>query len=47
MKMTLAQAKEDIKIPLSGSAGADIYLGKGISSEFLGYIAPVLINNKL
>lgn len=42
VKMTLAQAKEDINIPLSGSAGADIYLGKGKSSEFLGYIAPVV-----
>lgn len=40
VKMTLAQAKEDINIPLSGSAGADIYLGKGKEARFLGYIAP-------
>ena len=40
IRMTLSQAKEDINIPLSGSAGADIYLGKGIGSEYLGYIAP-------
>lgn len=40
IRMTLAQIKEDINIPLSGSAGADIYLGKGMESRFLGYIAP-------
>lgn len=40
VRMTLAQAKEDINIPLSGSAGADIYLGKKRDSRFLGYIAP-------
>lgn len=40
IRMTLHQTKEDINIPLSGSAGADIYLGKGINSEYLGYIAP-------
>lgn len=40
IRMTLAQTKEDINIPLSGSAGADIYLGKGMDSRFLGYIAP-------
>ncbi|MCM1112344.1 MAG: SGNH/GDSL hydrolase family protein [Muribaculum sp.] len=40
VRMTLAQAKEDINIPLSGSAGADVYLGKGKESVFLGYIAP-------
>ena len=40
IRMTLSQTKEDINIPLSGSAGADIYLGKGICSEYLGYIAP-------
>ena len=38
--MTLEQTKEDINIPLSGSAGADIYLGRGVESRFLGYIAP-------
>ena len=40
IRMTLSQAKEDINIPLSGSAGADIYLGMGTESEYLGYIAP-------
>lgn len=40
IRMTLNQTKEDINIPLSGSAGADIYLGKGIESEYFGYIAP-------
>lgn len=40
IRMTLAQTKEDVNIPLSGSAGADIYLGKGMNSRFLGYIAP-------
>lgn len=40
IRMTLAQTKEDINIPLSGSAGADIYLGCGKESRFLGYIAP-------
>ncbi len=40
IRMTLRQTKEDINIPLSGSAGADIYLGSGPSSEYLGYIAP-------
>lgn len=42
VRMTLAEAKEDINIPLSGSAGADIYLGKGEASVFLGYIAPTV-----
>lgn len=40
VRMTLAQAKEDINIPLSGSAGADLYLGKGRESVFWGYAAP-------
>ena len=40
VRMTLACAKEDINIPLSGSAGADIYLGRGKESAYLGYIAP-------
>lgn len=39
VKMTLAGTKEDINIPLSGSAGADIYLGKGTEATYLGYIA--------
>lgn len=42
IRMTLEHAREDINIPLSGSAGADIYLGKGQDSTFLGYIAPNL-----
>ena len=40
VRMTLAQAKEDVNIPLSGSAGADLYLGRGRQSSFVGYIAP-------
>lgn len=40
IRMTLACAKEDINIPLSGSAGADVYLGVGQESRFIGYIAP-------
>lgn len=40
IRMTLKQTKEDINIPLSGSAGADLYLGRGLDSEYLGYIAP-------
>ncbi len=40
IRMTLDACREDINIPLSCSAGADIYLGTGRSSEFLGYIAP-------
>lgn len=40
IRMTLDACREDINIPLSGSAGADIYLGSGRSSAYLGYIAP-------
>jgi len=40
IRMTLAETKEDINIPLSGSAGADVYVGTGRDSEFIGYIAP-------
>lgn len=40
IRMTLACTKEDINIPLSGSAGADVYLGVGQKSRFIGYIAP-------
>lgn len=40
VRMTLAEAREDINIPLSGSAGADIYTGVGRKSGFVGYIAP-------
>lgn len=40
IRMTLACTKEDINIPLSGSAGADVYLGVGLQSRFIGYIAP-------
>lgn len=40
VRMTLAYTKEDKNIPLSGSAGADVYLGVGKSSRFIGYVAP-------
>lgn len=40
IRMTLAETREDINIPLTGSAGADIYLGRGETSVYLGYIAP-------
>lgn len=40
IRMTVSSAKEDINIPLSGSAGADIYLGKGMDARYLGYLAP-------
>lgn len=40
VKITLACTREDINIPLSGSAGADIYLGSGRESRYLGYVAP-------
>lgn len=40
IRMTLAATKEDINIPLSGSAGADVYIGKGDTSRYVGYIAP-------
>ena len=40
IRMTLDACREDVNIPLSGSAGADIYLGAGKAASFLGYIAP-------
>ncbi len=40
LRMTLDACREDINIPLSCSAGADVYLGTGTESRFLGYIAP-------
>ncbi len=40
VRMTWKETKEDINIPLSGSAGADIYLGRGKESVYLGYISP-------
>lgn len=40
VRMTLACTKEDINIPLSGSAGADLYLGTGTDARYLGYLAP-------
>lgn len=40
VKFTLAQATPDVSVPLSCSAGADIYLGKGMDSTFLGYVSP-------
>jgi len=42
VRMTLAETREDVNIPLSGSAGADIYLGKGKEARFLGYVAPTV-----
>lgn len=42
VRITLAETKEDINIPLSGSAGADIYTGKGRDCHFLGYVAPTV-----
>lgn len=40
IRMTLAEAREDKNIPLSGSAGIDVYLGKGVDSYYLGCVAP-------
>lgn len=40
VRMTLDHSKEDINIPLSGSAGADIYTGIGKASVYRGYLAP-------
>lgn len=40
VRMTLKETWEDVMIPLSGSAGADIYLGTGKKSSYLGYLAP-------
>lgn len=40
IRMTLAQAKEDIYIPLAGSAGADVYVGSGREARYLGCVAP-------
>lgn len=40
VRMTLAEAREDMNIPLAGSAGADIYIGIGRASEYIGYLAP-------
>lgn len=42
VRLTLAETKEDINIPLSGSGGADIYIGKGKEARFLGYVAPTV-----
>ena len=42
VRLTLAETKEDINIPLSGSGGADIYLRKGKEARFLGYVAPTV-----
>ena len=42
VRMTLAETKEDLNIPLSGSAGADLYLGRGKASRFLGYVTPTV-----
>ena len=46
IRMTLDACREDINIPPSGSAGADVYLGTGKSAVFLGYIAPGVHSDK-
>lgn len=40
IRMTLKEAAEDINFPTAGSAGADVYYGKGPQSVYGGYIAP-------
>lgn len=40
IRMKLKSVKEDINIPASGSAGADVYYGIGKDSVYGGYIAP-------
>ncbi|MGN0166582.1 MAG: SGNH/GDSL hydrolase family protein [Acetatifactor sp.] len=45
VRMTLAATKVDAIIPLSGSASADIYLGKGKEASYLGYVAPTEYTN--
>lgn len=40
IKMTMDACREDVNVPLSCSAGADIYTGSGKNSLFLGYISP-------
>lgn len=40
IRMKLKEAREDINFPTAGSAGADVYYGRGISSAYGGYIAP-------
>ncbi len=42
IRMTLDACREDVNIPLTGSAGADVYLGAGKTASFLGYIAPAV-----
>lgn len=41
IRMTMDACREDVNIPLSCSAGADIYVGRGKESVFLGYISPL------
>ncbi len=40
IRMTLDACREDINIPLLGSAGADVYLGAGKSARYLGAVLP-------
>ena len=40
IRMTLDACREDINIPLTGSAGADVYLGTGRDAKYLGVVAP-------
>lgn len=44
--MTISKASVDVSVPLSCSAGCDIYLGKGEESKFLGYVAPKEYSDK-
>ncbi len=40
IRMTLKEAAEDINFPTAGSAGVDVYYGKGTESVYGGYLAP-------
>ncbi len=40
LRLTVDACREDINIPLTGSSGADIYLGTGEHSTYLGVLAP-------
>lgn len=40
LRLTVDACREDVNIPLTGSSGADIYLGTGERSAYLGVLAP-------
>lgn len=40
IRLTLDACREDVNIPLTGSAGADVYTGTGRDAAFLGVVAP-------